>query len=166
MRKSIEKRWLSHFYRSVLPGLYLPSDQLSGFFFYTWPTLGPSSGCTHTPQSRWISKQRPLAQARLVWPGIISWLLTHKEPLCACVVSPLSQRGGSRDPLVLHSNSTPLLTMTITLTIAVTINLRCLQEINTAYLPCFCVTSILEGKQEADCKCLNWNPPISCLKKC
>ena len=30
----------------------------------------------------------------------------------------------------------------------------------------FLVTSILEGKQEADCKFLNWSPPISCLRKC
>ena len=28
------------------------------------------------------------------------------------------------------------------------------------------VASISEGKQEADCKCLNWSPPIFCLRKC
>ena len=28
------------------------------------------------------------------------------------------------------------------------------------------VPSISESKQEADCKCLTWSPPISCLRKC
>ena len=32
--------------------------------------------------------------------------------------------------------------------------------------PVSVVTYILEGKQEADCKCLTWSPPISCLRKC
>ena len=39
-----------------------------------------------------------------LWPGIIPWLLTHKESFCACVVSPLSQKGENRDLLSLYSN--------------------------------------------------------------
>ena len=43
--------------------------------------------------------------------------------------------------------------------------LQCLQEKHWLFtVPV--VTSISEGKQGADCKCLNWSPPISCLKKC
>ena len=68
VRRRAVKRWLSHLYTSVLPVLSLPSGQLSGFFFYTWsrPTLGPSLGCVHTPQPRWISKWRLLGGARLI----------------------------------------------------------------------------------------------------
>ena len=42
------KRWLSHFYRSLLSGLCLPSGQVFGFFFHNTPTLRPSPGvCIH-----------------------------------------------------------------------------------------------------------------------
>ena len=61
-----------------------------------------------------------------------------------CSVSLVPKRGvgvGSRDPLILDLNRIlPLfvLAMTITLIIALTITLRCLQETNTGSLPCFC----------------------------
>ena len=34
-----------------------------------------------------------------------------------------------------------------------------------AIYPLSVTTSILEGKQEAECKCRNWSPPISYLRK-
>ena len=43
VRRSAVKRGLSRLYKAVLLGLCLPSGQLSGFFFLTWPTVGPSS---------------------------------------------------------------------------------------------------------------------------
>ena len=56
-----------------------------------------------------------------------------REPFCICVVSPLSHKGGSRDLLTLHSNRVlPIFVL------AMTITLRCLQETETGYLPCFC----------------------------
>ena len=89
VRRSAVKKQLHHLYRSVLLGLCLSSGQLSSFFFHTWPTLGPSPRvCARTLQPRWILKWRLLGGARL----IMAWHypLTHKEPLCACVVSSLS----------------------------------------------------------------------------
>ena len=59
-----------------------------------------------------------------------------QETFCTCVVFPLPQKGGSGDPLILHSNTVlPLFVpdLTITLTIPVTITLRCLQEAKTTY---------------------------------
>ena len=48
VRRRAGKRLLSHVYKAVLLGLCLPSGQLSGFFFHTWPTLEPSPRvCTH-----------------------------------------------------------------------------------------------------------------------
>ena len=41
VRRSTEKRPVSHLHGSVLADVCLPSGQLSGFFFHTWPTLGP-----------------------------------------------------------------------------------------------------------------------------
>ena len=41
-----------------------------------------------------------------LWPGIVSWVLTHKKPFCECVVCfPCPKRvgGGGRDPLILYS---------------------------------------------------------------
>ena len=98
--------------------------------------------------------------------------LTHKKPFCAFIVSPLSENGAgrrSRDPLILYSNKIlPFLViaMTVTLTIAMIIALRCLQETNTGCYPVSAVSSISEGKREADCKCLNLSPSIFCLRKC
>ena len=76
---------------------------------------------------------------------------------------PCPKRGESRDPLIFYSNRVLLLFF-----LAMTITFRCSQETNTDYLPCFCcvVNSILEGKQKADCKCLNWSPSNSYLRKC
>ena len=39
------------------------------------------------------------------------------------------------------------------------------QETKTGYL-LFLLLSFLKGKQGADFKCLDWNPPTSCLWKC
>ena len=99
--------------------------------FSTPDPLGDTPlGRTLIPQPRWILKGRLLGGARLQ-PGIIPRLLPHKEAFCARVVSFLSQKSGGRRLLVLYKNSIlPLFAMTITL--------RCLQETNIGYLPCFC----------------------------
>ena len=60
VRRSALKRQLSNLYKAVLRGLYLPFGQLSGFFFHTWPVLGPSPTCVGNIFSRWISAQRPM----------------------------------------------------------------------------------------------------------
>ena len=95
MRRSAVKRWWSHLYRSVLLVLCPPSGQLPGFFFHTWPPLGPSPGCAHSAWPTWVWKWRLLGRARL----ITAWCYTHKESLCAYVVSPLSQRSGEQRSL-------------------------------------------------------------------
>ena len=111
------------FIRSILLGLCLLSGQLSGFFFHIWPTVGASPGCASQSGVFWEEQDS-------LTPGFIPWLLTHKEPFCTCVVSLLSQKKGSGDPLIFYSNrilSIFVLAMTITLTIAMTLTLRCLQ---------------------------------------
>ena len=91
----------------------------------------------------------------------------HQGAFLAFVVSHLTPKAEGVDPLFLYSiRVLPLfvLAMIITLTTAMTITLRCLQEKNLAiYSVC---ASISEGKQETDCKCLNWSPYISCLRTC
>ena len=94
---------------------------------------------------------------------------TQETFLCMCGSLSCPKREGSGGPLILYLNRVlPLfvLAMTITLIIVMTITLKCLQETNTGYLPCSVVTFISDGNQEAACKCLNWSPPVSCLKKC
>ena len=51
VRRSTVKRQISHCHRSVLLGC-LPSDQLSGFFFHTRSTLGPSPGVCMYPSAK------------------------------------------------------------------------------------------------------------------
>ena len=61
-----------------------------------------------------------------------------KESFRVCVVSPLSPKEGSRDPLILYAHRvfSPLCPcLTITSTAAMTVILRCLQETNTGCLP-------------------------------
>lgn len=65
----------------------------------------------------------------------------HVQPL------PCAKRGRKGDPTMLYSQRIlQLLALTMTIT------LRCLQETNTDYLSRIIVTSISEGKLEADCK--------------
>ena len=93
------------------------------------------------PSAKVGLKVKALGEQDALWPGIIPWLLTPKEPFCPGVVSPLSHKGGIGDPLILSSTRVfPLfvLAVIITLTTAVTITLRSLQEAKTGYLPCFC----------------------------
>ena len=78
-------------------------------------------------------------------------------------MSPLSQKRGEGDPVILYSleKILPLFVL------AVIISLRCLYKRQTlAIYHLSVVTSISEGKQEADCKCLNWSPTNPYLRKC
>ena len=132
VRRNVVQRWLSHLYRSVLTGLCLPlANCLVLFPHLTYPgTLN---------QDRFWSEVFWEDQDSL-WSSIMPWLLAHKKPFCACVVS-LSKKVGSRNSLILYSSRVlPLivLAMTITLTVAITITLRCLREAKTGCLPCFC----------------------------
>ena len=52
VRRSTEKRPVSHLHGSVLADVCLPSGQLSGFFFHTWPTLGPLPGVGMHPSAK------------------------------------------------------------------------------------------------------------------
>ena len=87
-----------------------------------------------------------------LWPRIIPWLLTPRS--LSGHVSSVSlvpqNRGGQRSLNPSLKQGFALLgpCHIITLTIALTV-----------------VTSILEGKQEADCKSLCWSPPISHLRE-
>ena len=128
VRRRAGKRLLSHVYKAVLLGLCLPSGIISGFFFYTWPPLGPPLG-VHIPLSWYESWSEGFWEEQgSLQPGIIPSLLTHKD-LCMCSVSLVPKRKESKDSLIRYSNRVLhlfVLAMTITL------------ETNTGYLPCFC----------------------------
>ena len=94
-RRSSLKIQLNHLHRSVLLGLCLPSGQLSGSFFDTWPTLG-SLGVQTSLSQNGPSSEGFWEEQDSLWPGIIPWILTHKEPFCTSVVSSLSQKGGEQ----------------------------------------------------------------------
>ena len=129
VRKSTVKRLLSYLYRSVLPGLCLPSGQLSGFFspgILFWVCTNSSakmdlqvkaSGRSKTPDGLALSLD-------FLPTGNLS-----ARVLCL----PCPKRGRSGEPLILYSNRVlPLFVLAMTTT------LMCLQETNTGYLPCFC----------------------------
>ena len=139
-RRSAVKR-LSHLYRSVLLGLcLLLANYLVSFSTPELP-WDPFLGA-HAPLSQDGSQSEGFWEEQgSLWPGVIPWLLTHKEPFCLCVVSSLSPKWGEQRSLNpwLKQDFAPLCPcMTITLIIAMTITLRCLQETNTGYLSCFC----------------------------
>ena len=126
------KKWLSYSYISVLPGLCLPSGQLSVLFFHTWPILGPSPG-VHAPLSQDGTQSAGFWDEQDSWPGILTWLLTHKESFCTCIASPLLQKSREWDPLILYSKRALLLFV-----LAMTSTVWCLQETDTGYLLYFC----------------------------
>ena len=78
-----------------------------------------------------------------------------------CSGSLVPKRGKSEDLLIHYLNRIlPLFVLAMTLT------LRYLQETKTGYLPCFCCYFHFRGQIEGCCKCFNWSPSTSCLKKC
>ena len=83
------------------------------------------------------------------------------EPFCTYVVFPLSPKGGNGDPLILYSKRVLFLFV-----LAMTVTLGVYKRKTLVIHPVSAVTSTLEGKQEAGCKCLNLSLPISGLKKC
>ena len=95
----------------------------------------PPARCALTSRPRWISMQRRLGGARF----IMAWCcpLTFDPQgafLRMCNVSLAARKGGgSGVPLILYSNKVlPLFVL------AMTVILRCPQETNPGYLPCFC----------------------------
>ena len=74
--------------------------------------------------------------------GLTPWLLTHKGPFSACLVSSLSQKRGRRSlNSLLRVLPLPLFVL------AMIVSLRCLQEVETGYLPCFCCYIHLEANR-------------------
>ena len=101
-RRSAVKRRLSCLHRSVLPGLCLPLAQYLIPFSTPGLPWAPYPGCARTAQPRWISKWS--GRSKNHYGLALSRLLASKEPFCACVGSPLSQKRGSEDPIILYSN--------------------------------------------------------------
>ena len=103
----------------------------------------------HIPQSRWIPKWKFLRGVRLIMVWNYPLTFAPKESFFAFVVSPFSQKGREWTPLNYLPNrvlSLFVLAMIITLTPAITITLRCLQETKTGCLPCFCCYFHFGGK--------------------
>jgi len=129
------KRQLSQLHRSVLLGLCLPlANYLVPFSTPNLPWTLP--WVCMLPSAKMDLEVKASGRYKTHYGLELSLILTHKEPFCACVVSPLSYKRwgrGSRDPLILYSNKVlPLFVFLMTIT------LQCLQEINTGYLPCLC----------------------------
>lgn len=150
----------SYFHRSVLLGLcLLLANYLDSLSMLTYP--GPHR-CAQTPQPRDRSWSENFWEEQgSSWPGVIL-TLDPQEPFCTSVASPFSQKelGVSLNPLLRQG----LCLFVLAVTIAVTINVKCWQEMKTSQCP-VSVTSLSEGKQEASCQCLNGTPPNSCLKE-
>ena len=68
VRRSAGNRPFRSFILGSSSGLCLPSGQFSGFFFYTWPALGPSPGVCINPSAKMDLEgaRRLLAGARLI----------------------------------------------------------------------------------------------------
>ena len=93
VRRSSVKRWWSYLHMSVLPFfVFLRAHYLVSFSTPDLPWYTPlrvHASLSHDGYQRegFWEEQDSLCS------GIISWLLTHKEPFCACVVSPLGESG-------------------------------------------------------------------------
>ena len=133
VRKKAVKRRLSQLYRSVLQGLCLPSGQFSDFFspHLTYPETLPWV-CTY-PSAKMNLKVTSSGRSKthMSWHYPLTF-----DPQGAfvriCSVSLVPKEVGSGDPLILYSNRVlPLFVLTMANT------LKCLQETNTGYLPCF-----------------------------
>ena len=160
--RSAVKRGSSHLYKAVLLGLCLPSGQLSGFFFHTWPTLGPSHK-VHTH----LSAKRDLKVKDMAW----NYGLELSSDFWLQAFLPV----WSVSLIFYSEGSFPLFVL------ALVIPLRCYQKIKTGYLPCFCWAngglvvnsstgahlSLASGNAKrrlVDCKCPTWSPSISYLE--
>ena len=98
-RRSAVKRRLSCLHRSVLPGLCLPLAQ------YLIPFSTPGLPWVRTHRSAKMDlKVEASGRSKNHYGLALSRLLASKEPFCACVGSPLSQKRGSEDPIILYSN--------------------------------------------------------------
>ena len=157
----VRRNAVKRLYSSVL-GLCFHSGQLCDFFFLTWPTLRLSPGRTGTPQPRWILKWWLLRGARL----IMAWCYPlpfgpQRTFLHICCVSLVPKEWGGRslNPL-LKQGFAPLCPCHDYYLQVLT------REKHWLIYPVYAVTCVSEGKQKSDWKCLNWSPPISCLRKC
>ena len=121
----------------------------------------------------------------MIYPGTLSWVHTHPSAKMDLKVK-ASGRSKTHYDLVLFLDFGPqgaflsmysvslvpkgfahfVLAVTITLNTASTITLSVYKRETLAIYPVAIVTSTWEGKQETDCKCLNWSPFVSGLRKC
>ena len=160
--RSSLKRRLSYLCRSVLQGLCLPSGQLSGFFFPHLTCSGTLPWGAHMPLSQDKSSEGFWEEQDLLW--LDSNPLTFDPQgdfLHVCSVSLIPRERGGR-PLkpFLKEGFAPSLSLPLLLLYG--IYKRQILAIYSASV----VTSILESKQEANYKFLNWSSSISCPRKC
>ena len=134
VRRTAVKRWWSHLCKSVLQGLCLPFAS----YLVSFPTRGlpwdPPLGA-HAPLNQDRSQVKASRRSKThyglllspeFWPTRSSF--AHLEYL------PCPRNGGRRNPVILYSDRVfPLfvLALIITLTIAIPIFSRCLQETKT-----------------------------------
>ena len=142
------KEVVKSFIQASSSGSLSSFSQLSGFFFNLIYTGTLPLECTHT-SAKMDLKVKVSGRSNSLWPGIVPRPLTHQKPSCARVVSPCPKRGGAAIPEAFsHVGLCPfVLALTTTLTIAMTVTLRCLQETNPGYLPCFCCHFHFRGQK-------------------
>ena len=153
VRRSTIKRWLSHLHRPVFLGLCLPKFLVS--FFTSDLSWDSPLVCTH-PSGKMDLEVEASGRLTMAWHCRLTF-----DPQGAFLAWSCSKRGWgegrSLNPLF-KQDFVPLCTCH---------DYQSVYKRQTlAIYPLSVVTFISEGKQEADCKCLNWSPLISCLKKC
>jgi len=139
----VRRNAVKRLYSSVL-GLCFHSGQLCGFFFLTWPTWDPPLGA-QAPLSQDGSWSDGFWEEQdSLWPGVILCLLAHKEPFCTSVVSPLSQKRGQGDPLILYWNRV----FCSSLSLPWLLPSGAYKRETLAYLPCLCCYLRFRGQSE------------------
>ena len=113
----------------------------------------------HSPLSQDGSQRKGVwGKQNSLWPGVVPWLLTPKEPFCVCVVPPLPQGDGewrSLDPL-LKQDFAPLCSCHDGYLTASTRDKAWLFTLSLSLIPFRRANRRL---------ILTWSPPISCLRK-
>ena len=152
VRRSTVKRKISHWHRSVLLGR-LPSDQLSGFFFHTWPTLGPSPGVCMYPSAKMDLEVKASGRSKTHYGlELFSDFWLQGAFLCMCIVS-----------LILYSER---FFFFASLCPWHDYSLEIFRRNKDWLFTLFLLLLPFWIANGAGCKFFNWSPPISYLRKC
>lgn len=159
VRRSPVKEPSCHLYRSSSSWFFSSFRPIVWFLFPTSPAQDPPLGCTCTlsPDG---SQSRKHKKSKIHY-GLALSMTFDPQAAFPCMYSVSLVPKGGRDSLIFIQTGFASSSVQVTITLKVfTRNKHC------GYLPSFCFYFHFRGKQEADCRCLQWSPPISCLRNC